>query len=397
MVTRLYEHQKAAIEKLHNGAILVGGVGSGKTLTALGYVFSIIRKGKHPIVGDDGYSPMKVDKKLYVITTARKRDSLDWQKEAGSFLIEPIIDSWNNIDKYVTIRDAFFIFDEQRLVGNGAWVKAFYKITSKNEWILLSATPGDTWLDYIPVMVANGFYKNRTEFLRRHVVFSRFSKFPKVERYIEVQRLIKIRDRILVNMHFVRKTIRNDIEVICSYDRELNNKLMIDRWNIYEDRPVRNISELCYLLRKLTNSDPSRLIKLHEIIEKHPKVIIFYNFDYELYILEEFARNSNIPYAQWNGHKHEGIPNDEKGWIYLCQYTSASEAWNATETNTIIFFSQNYSYKIMEQASGRIDRLNTSYENLYYYHLMSNSPIDLGIHKALTQKQMFNEHRFQDY
>ncbi len=397
MATRLYEHQKAAIEKLHTGAILVGGVGSGKSLTALGYVFSKVRGGKNPIIGDSGYSPMKVDKELYVITTARKRDSADWQKEAAIFGLNPIVDSWNNIAKYISVKNAFFLFDEQRLVGSGAWVKSFYKIVANNGWILLSATPGDTWLDYIPVMVANGFYKNRTEFLRRHVVFNHFSKFPKVDHYVEVQRLVKIRNAILVNMHFVRKTIRNEIDVICEYDREKTRRLMIDRWNIYEDVPVKDISELCRLLRQLANSDPSRLVKLGEIIVKHPKVIIFYNFNFELAILEQFAKDNDIPYTQWNGHKHEDLLRDKPCWLYLCQYTAASEAWNAIETDTIVFFSQNYSYKIMEQASGRIDRMNTPFEMLYYYHFISHSPIDLAIRKALIQKQTFNESRFQNY
>ena len=397
MATRLYEHQKAAIKKLHTGAILVGGVGSGKSLTALGYVFSRVRGGKSPIIGDPGYSPMKVEKDLYVITTARKRDSADWQKEAAVFGLNPIVDSWNNIAKYISIKNAFFLFDEQRVVGSGAWVKSFYKIAANNGWILLSATPGDTWMDYIPVMVANGFYKNRTEFLRRHVVFNHFSKFPKVDHYVEVQRLVKIRNAILVNMHFVRKTIRNEIDVVCDYDREKTRRLMIDRWNIYEDVPVKDISELCRLLRQLSNSDPSRLVKLGEITIKHPKVIIFYNFNFELAILEQFAKDNHIPYTQWNGHKHEDLLRDKPSWLYLCQYTAASEAWNAIETDTIVFFSQNYSYKIMEQASGRIDRMNTPFEMLYYYHFISHSPIDLAIRKALIQKQTFNESQFQNY
>lgn len=397
MAIQLYEHQRAAIEKLHTGAVLVGGVGSGKSLTALAYFFSKERGGKNPVVGDSGYSPMKIDKDLYIITTARKRDSLDWEREATVFGLEPIVDSWNNITKYIGVKNAFFFFDEQRVVGSGQWAKSFLKIATNNKWILLSATPGDTWLDYIPVMIANGFYKNRTEFLRRHVVFNHFSKFPKVDHYVEVQRLVRIRDSIIVNMHFVRKTIRNQIDVYCDYDKEKTRRLMIDRWNIFDECPVKDISELCRLLRQLSNSDPSRLVKLSEVTAKHPKVIIFYNFNFELAILEQFAKDNNIPYTQWNGHKHEDLLRDKPCWLYLCQYTAASEAWNAIETDTIVFFSQNYSYKIMEQASGRIDRMNTPFEMLYYYHFISHSPIDLAIRKALIQKQTFNESRFQNY
>ena len=397
MAIQLYEHQRAAIEKLHTGAVLVGGVGSGKSLTVLAYFFSKERGGKNPVVGDSGYSPMKIDKDLYIITTARKRDSLDWEREATVFGLEPIVDSWNNITKYIGVKNAFFFFDEQRVVGSGQWVKSFLKIAANNKWILLSATPGDTWLDYIPVMIANGFYKNRTEFLRRHVVFNHFSKFPKVDHYVEVQRLVRIRDSIIVNMHFIRKTIRNQIDVYCDYDKEKTRRLMIDRWNIFDECPVRDIADLCFLLRRLANMDKSREKELEKVYKKHSKVIVFYNFNYELAILENFAEKNDIPYTQWNGHKHEDLLRNESHWLYLCQYTSASEAWNAIETDTTVFYSQNYSYKIMEQSAGRIDRMNTPFEDLYYYNFLSHCPIDLAIRKALRQKKSFNESRFQNY
>ena len=395
MATVLYPHQKRAIEKLKPGSILVGGVGSGKTLTALVYFFEKICGGKTVQNGGNEYSPRLIEKELYVITTAKKRDSLDWEKEASNLPLKiTAVDSWNNISKYVHIKNAFFIFDEQRLIGNGVWVKSFLKITNNNnQWILLSATPADTWMDLIPLFIANGFYKNRSEFIRRHVVYSRFSKFPKVERYLEIRRLIELRDSILVNMHFKRNTISHEINIICNFDKFKQKQILIDRWNIYENEPVRDASQLCYLLRKLVNSDPDRLIKLKELFDKHEKIVIFYNFNYELEILRKFAKENKIPYSEWNGHKHEQILETTE-WLYLVQYTSGAEGWNCTQTNTIVFYSQNYSYRIMVQSAGRIDRLDTEYVDLYYYKFISNSVIDLAIDKALKNKQTFNEHRF---
>ncbi len=394
MAVTLYEHQKAAVEKLRTGSVLCGGVGSGKTRAALAYYYTKIGCGKLEINGQGGWSPMKNPLPLYVITTARKRDTLDWEKECTDFLFYPTkVDSWNNISKYVGIKGAMFIFDEQRVVGSGVWVKSFLKIAANNEWILLSATPGDTWLDYIPIFIANGFYKNRTEFIRRHIVYNNFSKFPKVDHYIEVSRLIKLRDSVLVNMHFVRRTIRHSIDVKCDYDREKMNRLQIDRWNIFEERPVKDISELCFLMRRVANTDISRQVYLEEYFLKHKTIIVFYNFNYELDILKKFCQDRNICYRQWNGHVHEMIP-DEDEWIYLVQYTAGNEGWNAIETNSMIFYSQNYSYKVLEQAMGRIDRLNTPFDDLYYYHFISVSPIDLAIRKAINTKQIFNESRF---
>lgn len=133
-----------------------------------------------------------------------------------------------------------------------------------------------------------------------------------------------------------------------------------------------------------------------EIVEKHPRVIIFYNFDYELDILKGLFHgfeSENFAVAEWNGHAHQPIP-DTDSWVYFVQYTAGCEGWNCIRTDTIVFYSQNYSYKVMEQASGRIDRLNTPFTDLYYYHLKSGSGIDLAISKALKEKKNFNEGRF---
>jgi hypothetical protein len=404
MAINLYEHQRDAVEKLRNGNILVGGVGSGKSITAISYYYTKECEGKIKTNGESGYSPMRKPKDLYIITTARKRDTLEWEKECAPFLLYTereknindvcvFIDSWNNISKYANVKNAFFIFDEQRVIGNGTWVKSFLKIVKNNNWILLSATPGDTWMDYIPVFIANGWYKNRTEFVRRHIVYNNHAKYPKIDHYIEVSRLIKLRDAVIVNMHFNKHTIAHDENIQVGFDRELFNTVMIKRWNIYEKCPVKDIGELCYLMRKVVNSDPRRVDTVGILLEKHPKIIVFYNFDYERDLLLQLGERLGIPTTQWNGHKHESIPNTER-WMYIVQYAAGAEGWNCIETDTIIFYSQNYSYKAIVQAAGRIDRLNTPFTNLYYYYLRSNSIIDLAIQKAFNNKRDFNEHRF---
>ena len=403
MAVELYEHQKAAIEKLKNGNILVGGVGSGKSRTGLGYYYKA-SGGKIQVNGEGGFSPFKNPMDLYIITTARKRDCKEWEVECAPFLlstnpeesvcgVKVVIDSWNNIEKYASVKNAFFLFDEQRVVGSGAWVKAFLKIAKNNQWLLLSATPGDVWTDYIPVFVANGFYKNRTEFLRSHVVYSNFTKFPKIDHYIAVPLLVRLRDSIIVDMHYQKRTISHDDTVPVPFDRELFNTVMIKRWNPYDHCPVRDVGELCYLMRRVVNSDSRRVDILGQLLEKHPKAIVFYNFNYERDLLLELAETNHIPVAQWNGHKHEPIP-DTDNWMYIVQYAAGAEGWNCIETDTIIFFSQNYSYKATIQAAGRIDRLNTPFSDLYYFYLRSNSIIDLAIQKALDNKRDFNEHRF---
>lgn len=399
-MVRLYDYQLAAISKMSNGCILYGGVGTGKSITALSYYYEQCGGVRNFLTGGRYIKPCKqID--LYIITTAKKRDSDEWNDEVsnfgwhegdnGNFTI--VIDSWNNIKKYAKADSSFFIFDEQRVVGYGAWSKAFIEISKHNKWILLSATPGDTWMDYIPVFIANGFYKNKTEFLSNHVIYSRFSKYPKVDRYVNTKRLERLRDNILVPMTRPRKIETENIDVFVEYDRTFYKDVLKNRWNYEKEEPIETASELCHMLRKIVNSDSSRLTAVKDIFEKKRRVIIFYNYDFELELLKSIDYGSGVEVAEWNGHKHQPIP-DTDTWVYLVNYIAGAEGWNCITTDTIIFFSQNYSYKTVAQAAGRIDRINTKYEKLYYYHIKSYSSIDLAISNAYKTKKKFNEQKF---
>jgi hypothetical protein len=380
----LAPHQKEALKKMHDGCILWGGVGTGKSRTALAY-----------------YMLTEEHEDIYVITTAKKRDALDWQGEAAKFGIGRerdatmagvlTVDSWNNIDKYTKVEGQFFVFDEQRLVGSGAWAKAFLKIARKNRWILLSATPGDTWLDYIAVFIANGFYKNRTEFKREHVIYAPFTKYPRVERYVNVQRLVRNRNSILIHMPYDRETVRHPINVWTNHDEILMARVAHGRWDVFNDKPIRDIAELFHVMRKVVNTDPSRLKAIRELLAKHPRLIVFYNFDYELEILRTLQ--GEILVAEWNGHNHDEIPETDR-WVYLVQYIAGAEGWNCVETNAVAFWSLTYSYKLWEQAHGRIDRLNTTHIDLYYYTLRSKAAIDWAIWRSLKSKKNFQTSHF---
>ena len=390
----LYDYQISAVEKLQNGNILCGGVGSGKSRTALAYYYISVCKGHMQINGIGEFTEMRNPLKLYIITTARKRDTHEWEEEMLPFMLKDyIVDSWNNIEKYKDVTDSFFIFDEQRVVGYGKWSKTFIKIARKNKWILLSATPGDTWNDYAPVMIANGYYTNITQFRNMHIIFSRYTNYPKIERYINTDRLAKIKNAILIDMDFERPTKSHMEYIYCDYDRELYDNIRKNRWNYEEEKPIEQVAELCRLLRKVVNSDESRLKQVLNIYEDYEKVIIFYNFNYELEMLKNFCESHEINYAEWNGHRHQPIPDFDK-WIYLVQYTAGAEGWNCIQTNCIIFFSKSYSYKQTVQAAGRINRVNTPFKDLYYFYLTSNSTIDNAISRALKNKRDFNEKSF---
>lgn len=398
----LYDFQMDAVNRMRNGCILCGGVGSGKSRTSLFYYF----KENGGWIDEYGYKQMKPKPQdLIIISTAQKRNLGEWEEELHHFRMSTdpkknpfyshtiTIDSWNNIKKYQDVTGAFFIFDEDRLTGKGAWVKAFLKIAKHNNWIVLSATPADVWMDFVPIFIANGFYKNRTEFNNRHVKFSRFAKYPKIDGYYNEETLCMYRDMILVDMDFQRKTTRHHEDIFCNYDIAKYRDIMRNRWDYYKNEPIMQASGLCYALRRIVNSDESRQVALLELLEQHPKAIIFYSYDYELEILKSISYIEGTEIAEYNGHKHDPLPTGDR-WVYLVNYASGNAGWNCTTTNCIIFYSQNYSYKIMEQSAGRVDRLNTPFKDLYYYHLRSRSGIDLAISRALREKKKFNERKF---
>lgn len=397
----LYPYQMDAVDHMKNGCILNGGVGSGKSRTGLFYYF----KEQGGWIGNGDYVPMKAPRDLYIITTAMKRDSLEWVGELNNYRMnnDPnlnyynnkiVIDSWNNIQKYINVYGAFFIFDEDRVTGKGAWVKAFYKIAKKNRWIILSATPGDTWEQYIPVFVANGFYRNKTEFTREHIQYDpRCKNYPRIMGYFNTGKLLYLRDQILIDMDFSRKTVPHHEDIYCTYDMVKYKDTIKRRWDPYKDEPIQQASGLCYVLRRIVNEHDSRQIELMKLAEDHPRMIVFYNYDYELEILRNLYYGENVKIAEWNGHLHQPIP-ESKRWVYLVNYGAGAEGWNCIKTDTIVFYSQTYSYKVLNQACGRIDRLNTPFTDLYYYHLKSRSGIDLAISKALKEKKQFNERKF---
>ena len=401
----LYPHQLKAVDKLKNGSILCGDVGTGKSRTALAYFYLKVCNGQLEINGEGSWGVPTTPRDLFIITTAKKRDSLEWIRECFHFLlsddpamsiagIKVTVDSWNNIKKYRNVHGGFFIFDEQRVSGYGSWVKSFLQIARKNQWILLSATPGDTWSDYIPVFIANGFYRNKTDFCNRHCVFSPYTNYPKIDKYLDTHILTQHVHDIMVRMKYKKCAEQHHHYIACTYDKDLYMRVFKDRWNPWENEPIDEVGKLCYLLRKVCNSDLSRTEAVRDIMNNETnRAIIFYNFTYELENLRDLFETLDIPYAEWNGEKHEEIPDGEM-WGYFVQYSAGCEGWNCITTDTIIFFSQNYSYRMTVQAAGRIDRMNTPYKDLHYYHLKSVAPIDVAISRSLKSKKNFNEKNF---
>lgn len=369
----LYPYQRKAVDRLHNGSVLCGKVGSGKSLTGLFY-----------------YMENHIDKPLYIITVAKKRNDREWHRDFEALGIDGVVDSWNNIEKYTDVKDAFFIFDEQRAIGYGKWGMAFIHIARKNNWIMLTATPGDVWMDWMCIFIANNFYRNKTDFVDQHVEYNPYSKFPQIRRYHKTDKLERFRKYLAVPMQDFRTTKLHRKYINADFDKDLYKSVVKNRFNPYTEEPIMNASEFTQVLRRIINTSERRRIHAKQEIMTHDKVIVFYNYTYELDILKEICQELDRAYYQWNGQKHEAIP-DAETWVYLVQYTAGAEGWNCITTDTILFYSLNYSYRIMEQSEGRINRVNTSFENLYYVYLKSPASIDDAIERSIRSKKKFNE------
>lgn len=371
---QLYDHQIKALAKLKSGSVLCGGVGSGKTLTGLSF-----------------YLENYKERELYVITTAKKRNSGEWEEEAALLgITNLVVDSWNNIKNYAKVYGAFFIFDEQRVVGSGTWAKTFIKMAPRNKWIMLSATPGDNWMDYLPLFMANGFYRTKQSFIDMHVEYDPYVKFPRIKRYHNEGILIKHRQSILVMMPVKRHTLRHRTYRETDYDEELYKMAMKERWDPFDNKPIKNASKLLQVLRRITGTSDSRIHEAAWQIIHAKRLIIFYNYEYEREILVDLCEFLGVYAAEYTGNRHDPLPTT-KEWIYIVQYTAGAEGWNCTTTDSILFYSPNYSYKITEQAEGRIDRINTKYVDLNYTILTSKAPIDQAVIRANIKKQKFNE------
>lgn len=369
----LYPYQRKAVDRLHNGSVLCGKVGSGKSLTGLFY-----------------YMENHINKPLYIITVAKKRNDREWHRDFEALGIDGVVDSWNNIEKYTDVKDAFFIFDEQRAIGYGKWGMAFIHIARKNNWIMLTATPGDVWMDWMCIFIANNFYRNKTDFVDQHVEYNPYSKFPQIRRYHKTDKLERFRKYLAVPMQDFRTTNLHRKYINADFDKGLYQTVVKTRFNPYTEEPIMNASEFTQVLRRIINTSERRRIHAKQEIMTRDKVIVFYNYTYELDILKEICQELDRAYYQWNGQKHEAIP-DAETWVYLVQYTAGAEGWNCITTDTILFYSLNYSYRIMEQSEGRINRVNTSFKDLYYVYLKSPASIDDAIERSIRSKKKFNE------
>ena len=373
MTIELYPYQRKAVDRLHNGSVLCGKVGSGKSLTGLFY-----------------YMENHIDKPLYIITVAKKRNDREWHRDFEALGIDGVVDSWNNIEKYTDVKDAFFIFDEQRAIGYGKWGMTFIHIARKNNWIMLTATPGDVWMDWMCIFIANNFYRNKTDFVDQHVEYNPYSKFPQIRRYHKTDKLERFRRYLAVPMQDFRTTKLHRKYINTDFDKDLYKSVIKSRFNPYTEEPIMTASEFTQVLRRIINTSDRRRIHAKQEIMTRDKVIVFYNYTYELDILKEICQELDRAYYQWNGQKHEAIP-DAETWVYLVQYTAGAEGWNCITTDTILFYSLNYSYRIMEQSEGRINRVNTSFEDLYYVYLKSPASIDDAIERSIRSKKRFNE------
>ena len=400
--------QENCLERLSTGKVLAADTGAGKSIMSLAwYLSKECASDEHSLKsGAKAWTLYHGSPDLYIITTPKKRDSEEWESDLSKFNlvkgrnskemgeVNIFIDSWNNIKKYTEIKNSVFIFDEQRAVGSGTWAKSFVKIAKQNHWIMLSATPGDTWSDWCPLMIAKGYYPNRTAFFNKHAVYNPYVKYREIIRWDNTDELEYYRSKMLVTCRMEKKTTRHFEEVIadCSNKYEVKRAYK-ERTNPKTGEPFKSASELCAYTRNIINTDPTRSAVGLKIIQMYDRIIIFYTLTDELEGIKWACNKAGRKMYFYNGEIHDQVPTGNN-WAYIVQYTAGSEAWNCTTCNAMLFWDLTYSYKQFKQATGRIDRLNTPYSDLYYYAIRSYMPLDLAIRRALREKKDFNSRGF---
>lgn len=378
---KLRPAQRDAVDRMHDGCVLLGRTGSGKTMTALGYWLKV-----------------HAQQDLYVVTTPAKRDAMEWEGDSaklGQYLPPERVVSWNKIKDFEYLESAFVVFDEQRVSGSGKWVKSFLKIAKRNDWILLSATPGDVWIDWLPLFIANGFYRTRTQFTDRHVIWDPHTRYPRIKRYIEEDRLERCQEAICVYLASPNPISRMVHDELVSYDSRKYAEVTRKRWNPFEVRPMMDAGELCRVQRRIVLENVCREEALERLLKGHPRALVFYSYNYELEAIKAVCERLGRSYGQRNGHRHDPVPVSKEPWVYIVQYQSA-DAWNCISTNIAILYSLPYSWRQQEQAMGRIDRMNTPFDELHYYRLMTDSTIDNAILACLDRKETFNERVYEN-
>ena len=148
-------------------------------------------------------------------------------------------------------------------------------------------------------------------------------------------------------------------------------------------------------LRQLCNSS-EKLDMLKTLIEStNDRIVVFYNFDIELKLLQQLCKKLKRPMSFINGHeKNLNCYNNNDDSITLVQYQSGSAGVNLQKANKMIYYSPPVKSDFYEQSKKRIHRIGQN-KKCVYYKLVTTNSIEQKIYNVLDQKKDYTDELFR--
>lgn len=308
------------------------------------------------------------------------------------------------------VKGVTLMLDESQAVANNTskQTKGIMKISYKNV-ILLSGTPASNarYDKLYTQLKLLGLDMNKRSYEDRYCNFFDMEKAGVKFRVLSERNPYKNVDELKSKMTSLGCVFMKTDEVI-----DLPEQRFINVW-INKSKPYKTFEkdgyvdcgELEYIsngpaqdmlyLRQLCNSS-EKLDMLRTLVEgTNDRVVVFYNFDIELKVLQQLCKKLKRPISYINGHeKNLNCYNDCEDSITLVQYQSGSAGVNLQKANKMIYYSPPIKSDFYEQSKKRIHRIGQNHK-CTYWKLITHDSIEQQIYSTLAKKQDYTEELFR--
>lgn len=310
------------------------------------------------------------------------------------------IKSFTKLLKETDLMGAYFVGDEYHKYKNpvSKRSKQLQKLEHFNK-IGLSATPltNDIIMDGMSYLIHAGYYKNKTDFMRKSGLENHKGRFGEITVYNQdgsvntemwpyyntmKQQLSEIMYRPKINIaDYDMPGVEKHINQL-----DYNEKLYEDMRSLaYANRQRMFASPIDYAMEAIDriHRDPQRLEELMKIIKdkdvKQP-LIFYHNVCVKDAIVEELEKNNITNYQIISGENNFRDVDIERDAPMLVQYQSGSEGIEMKFSNTSIFYQNQRSYAILEQARGRNVRRGMTHD-INHYYLIADNEVDQEVYE----------------
>ena len=411
MKIKLYPHQVRALEKTKNfnHVAYYLDMGLGKTF-----------------VGSEKLKMLNTNHNLIVCQKSKLQDWYEHMKtyypEYNTFIysktreIPPksviIINYdlvWRRPELLTTLKNFTLMLDESSLIQNEKSNRSKFILKMKpTNVILLSGTPtGGKYEQLWSQLKLLGWNISKRLYWDEFIKFVKIDVggFPikKVTGYKNVDRLKdKLRTHGAIFMKSdevfqLPKQIENIIKVDNTKEYKKFNKdrlIKIDDTELVGDT---SLTKMLYLRQLSSQYNSNKTAALKDLLEStNDRVIVFYNFDKELEIIQEICNKLEKPISMINGHE-KNLKNftECNDCVLLGQYQAAAMGLNLQLSNKIIYFSLPLQSELFMQSKKRIHRIGQE-KTCFYWYLITKNSIEEQIFETLKQRRDYTNKLFEE-